>query len=147
MIAQDAFKRISNSYVDESGITFWMKPLYSLRVSMLHNSLKEEGYDSTEDNLEGRLANIFLYLEGYCVDIIFPDELPASLEPVRIYWQERGPLSIFERFMLFTESFDHDSYAILQNAWNKTRDASLSAPDELQEVPTDADDNEKKSAS
>lgn len=146
MPAQDVLKRLANTYThDESGIVFYMQPFQSLRVMIMDKSLREADIDSHRNDDMGVAADTFLMLDGYCIDIDFPEDMPDEYKGLQAYWRERLPLSVAERFMLFTDAIGLGSFSLVRDAYLKTRDKAVAAPPELQETPTNNDSVEKKS--
>lgn len=139
-LIQQILAKQANSWThDESGIVFYMMPLYVNKMNIIHDALLSVGVNMTRiDTDTGRVADAFAVLEAFCVGCDIPDDLPKEYEPFRFYWEERNPLTYQERWELFINLSFVEVVNMLGEAYRHTRDGSILAPQEILDLPDEA---------
>jgi hypothetical protein len=109
----------------DGAITFHLLPYLTLAFDIAATELETERPRDKWQNGE----YVFCLCDTLTTDITFAEELPAALEPLRVYWQAR-PVGIVERWRLFASVMSPKAIEVWWAAYEATRDPLFNVADE-----------------
>ena len=129
-----AYATLTKSYQASDGaVTFHLLPYLTLAFDIATVELEAERPRDQWTNGE----YVFCLCDTLTTEIVFGDDLPPALEPLRVYWQAR-PARIVERWRMFAGLLSPTAIETWWAAYEATRDTLISA--------AEAPDPEAKSA-
>jgi hypothetical protein len=109
----------------DGAVTFHLMPYLTLAFDIAAGDLETERPRDKWANGE----YVFCLCDTLTTDIEFADDLPALLEPLRVYWQAR-PVGVVERWRLFASIMSPAAIEAWWAAYEGTRDPLFNVGDD-----------------
>lgn len=109
----------------DGAVTFHLMPYLTLAFDIAAGDLEAERPRDKWTNGE----YVFCLCDTLTTDIIFAEDVPAALEPLRVYWQAR-PVGVVERWRLFASIMSPAAIETWWAAYEGTRDPLFNVGDD-----------------